>query len=168
MDERRLARKGRRPHLEPHFGMVIVGLPYSHAGQMNSRRDCRASALRGDDDCRRARAAPANQAGARRRAAPGRAYRQGRRQNGGLGFGELQWRNFAEKVSKRVPAGARPASVSQAGWFPWVRRLARFGVVIVVAAIANSDVLPHASSTALGGVSAEWLTHCACGRVLEG
>jgi NAD(P)H dehydrogenase (quinone) len=68
-----------------HFGMVIVGLPYSHVGQM-TRRDCRGSALRGDDYCRRARSAFANQAGARRRAAPGRAHCQGRRQNVGLGF----------------------------------------------------------------------------------
>ena len=42
-----------------HFGMVIVGLPYSHAGQMSSRRDRRRSALWSDHDRGRAGAASA-------------------------------------------------------------------------------------------------------------
>ena len=67
-----------------HFGLIIVGLPYSHAGQRHARRDRRRRALRRNDDRRRAGSAPADEDRTRRRAASGRTDRQGRRQALGL------------------------------------------------------------------------------------
>ena len=43
-----------------HFGLVIVGLPYSHAGQMHARRNRRRRALRRNHDRGRAGPAPAD------------------------------------------------------------------------------------------------------------
>ena len=66
-----------------HFGMVIVGLPYSHAGQM-TLEEIVGGAPYGADDRRRQRRASAEQARTRRRAAPRRTHRQDCREARGV------------------------------------------------------------------------------------
>ena len=67
-----------------HFGLIIVGLPYSHAGQMTLDEIVGGAPYGATTIAGGAGSAPADQDRARRRAASGRTHRQDRRQALGL------------------------------------------------------------------------------------